>query len=57
MNLSLTKEQRDALDINEVCEQCGYLDLSSFIRLFKSETGVSPGKYRETYRQGNPSGT
>lgn len=45
------------MDINEVCEQCGYLDLSSFIRLFKSETGVSPGKYRETYRQGNPSGT
>lgn len=36
------------LDINEICEQCGYLDLSSFIRLFKSETGVSPGKFRET---------
>ena len=43
------------LDINEVCERCGYLDLSSFIRLFKSETGVSPGKFREMHRQGNTS--
>jgi len=42
------------LDINEICEQCGYLDLSSFIRLFKSETGVSPGKFRET-NQAKPS--
>ena len=39
------------LDINEICAQCGYLDLSSFIRLFKSETGTSPGKYRELNRQ------
>ncbi len=38
------------LDINEICEQCGYLDLSSFIRLFKSKTGVSPGKFRETHQ-------
>lgn len=35
------------LDINEICIQCGYLDLSSFIRLFKSEIGVSPGRFRE----------
>lgn len=34
------------LDINLLCAKCGYLDLSSFIRLFKSETGVSPGKFR-----------
>lgn len=42
------------LDINEICEQCGYLDLSSFIRLFKSETGVSPGKFRETNQLNDP---
>ena len=39
-----------SLDINAICEQCGYLDLSSFIRLFKAETGVSPGKYREIHQ-------
>lgn len=38
-------------DINEICTQCGYLDLSSFIRLFKSEVGVSPGRFREMNRQ------
>ena len=40
-----------SLDINEICEQCGYVDLSSFIRLFKSEVGVSPGKYRKMHEQ------
>lgn len=42
------------LDVNELCEECGYIDLSSFIRMFKSETGVSPGKYRELYQQKLP---
>lgn len=37
------------LDINEICVQCGYLDLSSFIRLFKSEVGVSPGRFRDMH--------
>ena len=39
------------LDIGEICAQCGYVDPSSFIRLFRSETGVSPGKYREIHRR------
>lgn len=39
------------LDIGEICAQCGYVDTSSFIRLFRSETGVSPGKYREIHRR------
>ena len=39
------------LDIGEICTQCGYVDPSSFIRLFRSETGVSPGKYREIHRR------
>lgn len=41
------------LDVSEICAQCGYVDLSSFIRLFRSETGVSPGKYREIHREAN----
>ena len=45
--LLITTEQ----DINEICTQCGYLDLSSFIRLFKSEVGVSPGRFREMNKQ------
>ena len=36
------------LDISEICIQCGYLDPSSFIRLFKAEVGVPPGKFRES---------
>ena len=35
------------LDINDICTQCGYLDLSSFIRLFRAEVGTSPGRFRE----------
>ena len=35
------------LSLQAICEQCGYLDVSSFIRLFKAEEGMSPGKYRE----------
>lgn len=35
------------LDIGEICVQCGYLDASSFIRLFKAEVGIPPGKFRE----------
>lgn len=41
------------LDVSEICAQCGYVDLSSFIRLFRSETGASPGKYREIHREAN----
>ena len=37
------------LDISEICTRCGYLDQSSFIRLFKAEAGVSPGKFRELH--------
>lgn len=38
------------LDLSSICIQCGYLDPSSFSRLFKEEIGVSPGKYREIHR-------
>ena len=38
------------LPLQTVCDQCGYVDVSSFIRLFKAETGVSPGKLRESQK-------
>ena len=36
------------IDLESICIQCGFFNLSSFIRLFKEETGVTPGKYRES---------
>lgn len=39
------------LDLNNICVQCGYIDVSSFTRLFKNEVGVSPGIYRENHRK------
>ena len=38
------------LPLQTVCDQCGYMDVSSFIRLFKTETGISPGKLRESIK-------
>lgn len=37
------------LSMNEICNRCGYIDISSFTRLFKAEVGISPGVYRETH--------
>lgn len=37
--------------LQTVCDECGYVDVSSFIRLFKSEVGMSPGKFREDSRK------
>lgn len=31
--------QDTQLELADICAQCGYNDLSSFIRLFKSKTG------------------
>ena len=39
------------LNICTILEQVGYSDTSSFTRLFKSYTGVSPSQYRETNRK------
>ena len=36
--------------LQTVCDQCGYMDVSSFIRLFKTETGISPGRLRESIK-------
>ena len=36
---------------NEIATKCGYLNLSAFMRSFKKQTGVTPGTYRESYRE------
>lgn len=38
------------LPLYEIVAQIGYLDVSSFIRKFKRETGMTPGEYREGYK-------
>ncbi len=40
---------RDGIGIQEVCQECGFTDYSSFLRNFKNTFGVSPGKYKEFY--------
>lgn len=46
---------RGDLSTSQVAEQVGILDVSYFIRLFKRETGLTPGEYRAGLRRGgNP---
>lgn len=39
------------LNINEIVFEVGYSNSSSFIRRFKAQTGITPGKYRELYKE------
>ncbi|HRQ66131.1 MAG TPA: helix-turn-helix domain-containing protein [Xanthomonadaceae bacterium] len=38
------------LSLEEIVERCGYSDLSSFRRLFRRTTTLTPGDYRERFR-------
>ncbi len=38
---------RDNLSIAQVAEQVGILDVSYFIRIFRQDTGMTPGEYRK----------
>jgi transcriptional regulator GlxA family with amidase domain len=38
------------LSFDEIVERCGYSDVSSFRRLFKRATSLTPGDYRERFR-------
>lgn len=40
---------REGIGIQEVYQECGFTDYSSFLRNFKAAFGVSPGKYKEYY--------
>ena len=37
-----------SLPLNEIAGACGFEDQSWFSKIFKTHTGISPGKYRET---------
>ena len=37
--------------LDQVCERTGYVDPSSFRRLFKRHTALSPAEYRQQFRQ------
>ena len=37
--------------LTEIAASIGYYDLSSFMRVFKQQTGISPGEYRKKNRQ------
>jgi len=41
------------LTLQELVDNIGYSDVSSFIRKFKKIVGTTPGAYRENYRLGN----
>lgn len=37
--------------LSEICLQCGYLHLSTFMRQFKAREGCTPSVYRSQYRK------
>lgn len=38
------------LNIAEICERCGYSNLSNFNRIFKARRGITPRSFRELYK-------
>lgn len=48
---------REDFSIAQVAEQVGILDVSYFIRLFRKETGMTPGEYRSQSLQDSAHGT
>lgn len=43
--------QEDALNIAQICYECGFKTLSNFNKQFKESTGVSPLQYKGAYRK------
>jgi len=44
----LLRESEETLEA--IAAQCGYTNLSSFIRSFKKILGTTPGQYRQTHK-------
>lgn len=42
--------------VSAIAQQIGYADTSAFIRKFRQQTGVTPGKFREWYWEQSPDG-
>lgn len=51
LRINLAKELlvSTKLPVNEIIYRVGYSDTSAFIRKFKSQIGITPGKFREWY--------
>lgn len=49
----LQKELHRELSIAELAQYCGYSDASSFRKLFKRATSLTPADYRERFRLRN----
>jgi AraC-like DNA-binding protein len=45
------------LGITEIVQQLGFVNRTYFYRIFRRETGMTPGEYRESHRSGSPAGT
>jgi transcriptional regulator GlxA family with amidase domain len=41
--------EKSRLPIDEITQLVGYEDVSSFTRLFRKHTGLSPGAYRSRF--------
>ena len=46
--------ERGTNNLTKLAEQVGYQDVSSFSRLFKRHTGLSPSHYRQRFAHGQP---
>lgn len=42
------------LAVEEICERCGWRDVSSFRKLFAREVGQTPAAWRKAFSQGSP---
>ncbi|WP_434579305.1 helix-turn-helix domain-containing protein [Thermoanaerobacterium thermosaccharolyticum] len=52
--LSIAKDMliSTQMSIAEICEECGYNNLSHFIRIFKAYENLTPSQYHSTYCHG-----
>lgn len=41
--------ETSSLELQQICERVGYVDIGTFRRLFKREVGILPAEYRQRY--------
>lgn len=56
LRIEHAKELLISLDlrVQEIALQVGYLNVNSFIRMFKRASGLTPGEYRKSHASGPP---